>query len=153
MSPSSSCDDAVILCDVNVLLFAYMQQSKNHEMYRAWLNRSLDGDESFGVSDQVLSGVVRISTNRHAMKPASGIEEALQFASAVRSHPNSIVLSPGPRHWGIFTRLCREVGATGNDVPDAYFAALAIEHGCEWITASRGFARFPGLRWRHPLTA
>jgi predicted nucleic acid-binding protein len=34
---------------------------------------------------------------------------------------------------------------------DAYFAALAIEHGCEWITADRGFARFPGLRWRHPL--
>ena len=34
---------------------------------------------------------------------------------------------------------------------DAYFAALAIESGSEWITAHRGFARFPGLRWRHPL--
>ena len=34
---------------------------------------------------------------------------------------------------------------------DAYFAALAIESGSEWITADRGFARFPGLRWRHPL--
>jgi predicted nucleic acid-binding protein len=37
-------------------------------------------------------------------------------------------------------------------VPDAYFAALAIEAGCEWITTDRAFARFKGLRWRHPLT-
>jgi predicted nucleic acid-binding protein len=33
-------------------------------------------------------------------------------------------------------------------VPDAWFAALAIEHGCEWITEDRDYARFPGLRWR-----
>ncbi|MDR7300981.1 putative nucleic acid-binding protein [Haloactinomyces albus] len=41
--------------------------------------------------------------------------------------------------------------AKGNLVPDAYLAAIAIEHGCEWITADRGFARYPGLRWHHPL--
>jgi predicted nucleic acid-binding protein len=39
----------------------------------------------------------------------------------------------------------------GNLVPDAYLAALAIESGSEWITTERGFARYPGLRWRHPL--
>jgi len=27
----------------------------------------------------------------------------------------------------------------------------AIESGCEWITTDRDSARFPGLRWRHPL--
>ena len=30
----------------------------------------------------------------------------------------------------------------------AWFAALAIEHGCEWVTLDRDFERFPGLRWR-----
>ena len=39
----------------------------------------------------------------------------------------------------------------GNDVTDAYLAALAIEHGCEFVTVDKGFKRFPGLRWRHPL--
>ena len=39
----------------------------------------------------------------------------------------------------------------GNLVPDARLAAMAIEHGCEWITTDGDFARFPGLRWRHPL--
>jgi predicted peptidase len=38
-------------------------------------------------------------------------------------------------------------------VTDAYVAALAIEHGCELVTTDSEFARFPGLRWRHPLAA
>ncbi|MBM4037366.1 MAG: type II toxin-antitoxin system VapC family toxin [Planctomycetes bacterium] len=41
--------------------------------------------------------------------------------------------------------------AKGNLVADAFLAALAIENGCEWITTDRDYARFPGLRWRHPL--
>jgi uncharacterized protein len=61
------------------------------------------------------------------------------------------MIRPGPRHWGLFARLCRENGAAGNLVPDAYLAALAIEAGCELITTDRDFARFDGLRWRHPL--
>jgi predicted nucleic acid-binding protein len=31
-------------------------------------------------------------------------------------------------------------------------AALAIEHGCEWVTLDRGFAAFPGLSFRNLLT-
>jgi predicted nucleic acid-binding protein len=30
--------------------------------------------------------------------------------------------------------------------------AVAIEHGCEFVSTDRDFRRFPGLRWRHPLT-
>ena len=41
--------------------------------------------------------------------------------------------------------------ARGNLVPDVYLAALAIETGSEWITTDRDFARFKGLRRRHPL--
>ncbi len=32
-------------------------------------------------------------------------------------------------------------------------AALAIEHGATLVTTDRDFARFPGLRFRHPLTS
>ena len=60
-------------------------------------------------------------------------------------------IAPGPRHWGIFAGLCRTTGVRGNLVPDAYLAALAIESGSEWISTDRDYARFPGLRWRHPL--
>ncbi len=41
--------------------------------------------------------------------------------------------------------------ATGNHVPDAHLAALAIEWGLELQSSDRDFARYPGLRWRDPL--
>jgi len=66
--------------------------------------------------------------------------------------PSCVPVVPGPRHWSIFCRLCREASTRGNRIPDAFLAALAIESGSEWITTDRGFGRFPGLRWRHPLS-
>jgi len=38
-----------------------------------------------------------------------------------------------------------------NVLADAYLAALALESGSDWITTDRDYARFPDLRWRHPL--
>lgn len=61
------------------------------------------------------------------------------------------MIAPGARHFDLFRQLCASVNATGNLVPDAYFAALAIESGSDWITDDRDFTRFAGLRIRHPL--
>jgi predicted nucleic acid-binding protein len=60
------------------------------------------------------------------------------------------VNTPGDRHFDIFESLCQGANARGNLVQDAWFAALAIEAGCEWITLDRDYARFDGLRWRAP---
>ncbi len=70
------------------------------------------------------------------------------FCDQVLSAPNCVRVEPGARHWSIFSRLLRESAAGSKLVPDAYFAALAIEHGCEWVTLDRDFAKFPGLKWR-----
>jgi toxin-antitoxin system PIN domain toxin len=103
------------------------------------------------MADLVLSGFVWVVTNPRVFNVPTPIELALQFADRVRSQPNCVPVAPGPRHWGIFTSLCRSAEVKGNLVPDAYLAALAIESGSEWITSDRDFSRFPGLRWRHPL--
>jgi predicted nucleic acid-binding protein len=79
------------------------------------------------------------------------LEEALAFANLLVDQPHCQVIQPGARHWGIFAGLCRRARASGNLVPDAWFAALAIESGCEWITTDRDYARFEGLRWRAPF--
>ncbi len=60
------------------------------------------------------------------------------------------MVTPGERHWPIFRDLCLKTGTRGPRVSDAWFAALAIEHGCTWITFDRDYARFPGLDWRAP---
>ena len=57
----------------------------------------------------------------------------------------------GQRHWEIYREICQRAEVRGNLVFDAAHAALTIENNCVWITADRDFARFPGLRWRHPL--
>lgn len=141
----------MILCDINVLVFAHREDAVDHERYAAWLDETIDSDEAYGVSEMVLSGFMRIVTNHRIMKSPSTMEEALGFMQDLREQPNTVMLAPGPRNWGIFERLCRDADATGDLVPDAYLAALAIEHGAELITTDRDFARFRGLRWRHPL--
>jgi len=141
----------VILCDVNVLVSAHKEGADRHDEYRAWLEDALNGDEAFGVSDLVLSSVLRIVTHPRVFDPPSTWDRARGFADAVRSAPNGVPIAPGPRHWQIFTELGDKSGVRGNLVPDAYLAALAIESGSEWITADRGFARYPDLRFRHPL--
>lgn len=141
----------MLLCDVNVLVYAHREDAPDHERYRTWLEGVMNGDEAYVVSELVLSGFLRVVTHPKVFAVPSPLDAALEFAEQVRSQPHCVVASAGPRHWEIFTRLCRRAGAKGNRIPDANLAALAIESGCEWVTTDRGFARYPGLRWRHPL--
>lgn len=141
----------MILPDVNVLIRTHREELPEHVRYRAWLEQAVDSDSAFGLSDLVLSGFIRVVTHPRIFLPPSPLPDALSFVNALADQPNRVPIAPGPNHWSVFRRLVTETGARGNLVPDAWFAALAIEHGCEWITADRDFARFPGLRWRHPL--
>lgn len=138
-------------CDVNVLVYAYNEDMPRRAEYQAWLEEMLTGPEPFGVSSTVLSGFVRIVTFPGILPNPMHPTQAVEVAGQIRAAPSAVALEPGPRHWELFAQLCRKVEAKGNTVPDAYLAALAMEHGCEWNTTDRGFARFPGLRWRHPL--
>jgi uncharacterized protein len=55
-------------------------------------------------------------------------------------------------HWTIFLQCIEQIDAKGNDIPDAYHAALAMEWNCEWVTTDKGFKRFKSLKVHHPLT-
>ena len=140
----------MVLVDVNVLVHAFREDAPRHAPLRAWLEELVGSDSAFGVADLILSGFLRVVTHPGVFTPPTPLEKALEFVEALRSQPNCIVVSPGDRHWQIFTRLCREADARGNLVPDAYLAALAIESGSELATTDRDFARFPGLDWRPP---
>ena len=141
----------MVLPDVNVLVYAHRSDSARHGTCRTWLTSVLASDEAYGMSELVLSGFVRVVTHPAVFNPPSSLADALAFASEVLSPEHAVPVVPGPRHWEIFTRLCREADARGNLVPDAYLAALAIESGSEWITTDGDYARFAGLRWRRPV--
>jgi len=143
----------MMLPDVNVLIFAFRAETSQHEICRRWLKSVVEGDGRFAVSTLALSALVRVTTNARSYPRPSSLASALGFCDDVLSLPNCQVVEPGDRHWGIFSRLCIDAGIRGPMVTDAWYAALAIEWGCEWITLDRDFARFPGLRWRTPDAA
>ena len=141
----------MILPDGNVLLYAFRSDSTDHDRYHAWLDGVVNGREAYGMSPQALASMVRISTHPRIYARPNRVVEAFAFCDALTGQPNCQIVRPGSRHWTIFADLCRQARANGNLVQDAWFAALAIEHGCEWITTDRDFARFEGLRWRAPF--
>ncbi|MGH9535075.1 MAG: type II toxin-antitoxin system VapC family toxin [Terriglobales bacterium] len=141
----------MFLADVNVLVYAFRSDSAFHAQCQPWLEEQMAGDQPFGVSELVLSGFLRVVTHRAIFNPPEPWETAVAFTDALRESEVAMPVSPGLRHWDIFTRLCAAAHARGGLVADAYLAALAIESGCEWVTTDGDFARFPGLRWRRPF--
>ena len=140
----------MVLPDVNILVQAFREDSPRYPEIRPWLENLVYSELSFGLSELVLSGFLRVVTHPRVFDPPTPLEEALGFVETLRGLPNCALMAPGPRHWAIFARLCRDSGAQGNLVPDAYLAALAIESGSEWVTTDRDFGRFPGLKWSMP---
>lgn len=141
----------MILPDVNVLILAFHREAEEHQRYKEWLESALTTQPIVGISDYVLSSVTRICTHPRIYSNPSPLNDVLAYCNSIRSLPNVVRVVPGPRHWEIFQQLCDESGAQGNLVADAFLAALAIEVDADWISTDRDFAKFPGLRWRHPF--
>lgn len=140
------------LCDVNVLIYAHRRDSNpEHDQYADWLKAVATGPEAFGISEAVLCGFVRIVTNPRIFVEPTPLDRALAFCQNLRERSQACILKPGDRNWKIFDSLCRDIPAKGKLVSDAWHAALAIEYDCEWYSTDSDFARFPGLKWRHPM--
>lgn len=138
----------MILCDVNVLVCAFRSDAEDHPRYRRWLESVINGPAAYGVAPQVLAGFIRLCTHRRVFVRPSPLHRCFDFCRVLLEQPNATAIVPGERHWSIFESLCKSTAATGDIAQDAWFAALAIESGCEWITTDRDYARFKGLTWR-----
>lgn len=139
------------LPDVNVLIYAHREDAPEHARYATWLRALTASAEPFALSEIVLAGFIRLVTNKKIFSPPTPMETAIAFCQRLATRPRAVMVRPTPRHWEVFVELCRDT--EGPLVSDAYLAALAIEHGCELISTDSDFARFAGLRWRHPLSA
>lgn len=143
----------MILPDVNVLIYAFRRDAAEHALCNAWLTEKVAGDARFGLSPLALGALVRVTTNQRSYHNPSTLAEAFVFCDYLLGQPNCQIVEPGDRHWGIFQRLCMDTATRGPKVTDAWYAALAIEWGCEWVTMDCDFARFPGLKWSMPGAA
>ena len=137
--------------DTNVLVYAHRFDLVEHNDYREMLEIWANDDEPLGVPDVVLSGFVRIMTDRRVFREPTSPAEAWAAVRALREAPAVVALRPTERHWDLFRQLATDIDARGNDVPDAYLAAYALENNATFYSADRGFARFRCITWRHPL--
>jgi hypothetical protein len=136
--------------DVNVLVYAHREETPGHERYAAWLTALAGGSEPFALSELVLHGFIRVVTNGRIFDPPSTCGQVFDFVDELLARPGCTMIRPGLEHWTIFRQLCEDGKLRGKIVADAAHAAVAIESGCEWVTADTDFARFaPLLRWMH----
>lgn len=135
--------------DLNILVAAFRYEHVDHARMRAWLQDAL-ATEQIGLASYVMTGVVRLLTNRAIWERPDTSEIALGHIDALRHNESVIDVAPGPAHWSIFAQLCRDADARGSLVSDAALAAVAIEHGATLVTLDRDFAKFSGLRWEMP---
>lgn len=100
----------------------------------------------------VIFGFVRLVTGSTVLLQPIPPLAALDRVDRWLERDSVTVIEPGPRHLQIVRGLFAATGVGAVLTTDTHLAALAIEHQCELCSNDADFARFPGLRWRNPIS-
>ncbi len=142
-----------MLLDANLLLYAVDARSPQNRAASAWLETVLNGDRRVGIPWQTVGAFLRISTHpRVTTEPLSALDAWAYVESWLAADPVWVPPATGATA-SVLRRLVATYHVTGNLVPDAQLAALAIEHGLVLCSADGDFARFDELRWENPLAS
>jgi len=136
--------------DVNVLVQACIAGTRHHGPARAWLLQQRNAPQGLGLFSVVVSGFLRVVTDRRVFSEPLSAEAAVSFVDGLTASPTVRILEPGPRHWSLFRELVLADRPASVDMTDVYLAAAAIERDAVWASFDRGFARFQSLRWINP---
>jgi len=140
-----------MLVDANLLLYAVDESSPWHAAASTWLSESLNGPTRVGLPWQSVGAFLRLSTHPRAAANPLSAAGAWECADAWLKAPAAWIPQPTERHATVLGRLVTTYHLTGNLIPDAQLAALALEHGLTMCSADSDFARFKELRWENPL--
>lgn len=142
----------MIVLDANLLLYAYDRGSDKHAEARAWVEETFSSGYPVGLPWQTVSAFMRIVTNPRLSRRRFTAAEVVEIVDEWLNQPNVRLLGPGEQHWSFLRQMMVDGQARGPLVTDAQLAALTIEYGGVLHTTDRDFSRFPGLRWKNPIT-
>jgi toxin-antitoxin system PIN domain toxin len=138
--------------DTNVLIYAEIRSSPQHEEARRLLGELAEGALPWAIPWPCIYEFLRIVTHPRVYHPPVPLSVALHDLRSILDSPTLLLLHETPNHSDVMMRVLKESGATGNLVYDAHIAALCLEHGItELISGDRDFARFPSLTVRNPF--
>ena len=144
----------MIIPDVNILVYAFRSDTPQHSSAKEWLEGVRRSPEPLGLPDTVLTGFLRVVTNRKIFSEPAEMPEALSFTSTLQQSPNCRTIHPSSAAWDRFAAFAaHDPYIVGNLVPDAWLASIAISSGARLATADAGFARFERLKWFNPVRA
>lgn len=141
----------MISLDVNVLVYAFRQDSVKHEECRDWLSKQIRNRNGLVLIDIVLVGFLRICTHSKIFREPSSISEATNFLTVMISNPNVTLTSSTPETWHTFSRILKKTNVQGNKISDAWLAAIAMERNVTWISTDSDFNLFPNLKLLNPF--
>jgi toxin-antitoxin system PIN domain toxin len=142
-----------MLLDANLLLYAVDADSKHNPVAATWLEETLGGANRIGLPWQTIGAFLRIVTHPRVTANPLSASDARSYVADWLAVPVVWIPPATESTARVYARICAQADVTGNLVPDAQLAALAIEHGVELASADSDFQRFPGLRWINPLSA
>ena len=141
----------MIVPDVNLLIFAYHEQSPYHEAASQWWEGLINGDETVGIPWAVSMGFVRQMANPSILETPMRPSESLGRVKSWFQYAHIRSLDPGANHLTHLQNILDAVAGGAKLVTDAHIAALAIEHQAVVHSHDSDFRRFPGLQWYNPL--
>ena len=140
-----------MLLDANLLLYAVDLSSPHHDHAARWLEQILNGDRRVGFPWQTIGAFVRIITHPRIARDPLTSTQAWGYIDQWLATGPAWIPPATERTARVLGSLATTMSITGNLVPDAQLAALAIEHGLEVMSADTDFAKFSDVRWRNPL--
>ncbi len=140
-----------MIVDVNILIYARTPDTPEHDVARAWLEGALNGPARVGLPWTSLIGFARIATNPRSARQPLTPDEAMAQIAAWLDAPAAWIPTETDDHATVLSDLVLRHRITGDLMPDAHLAALAIQYGVEVVSTDGDFARFPEIRWINPL--
>jgi toxin-antitoxin system PIN domain toxin len=140
-----------MLIDANILLYAVDSSSRHHSRAASWLTERLNAPARMGMPWESLGAFLRLSTHPRAAAEPLAPRDAWAFVRDWLARPGVWTPTPTEDHADVLQTLIERYDVSGNLVPDAHLAALAIEHGLTVCSADTDFARFSEIRWENPL--
>lgn len=143
----------MIAVDTNILVYGIRREMEFHAQALRLLTQLAESDRAWAIPWPCVYEFLRVVTHPRVFTPPSTLEEAFRTLGELRRSPALNFIGPGPLHLDNLIGMAESSGVRGNLFFDANIAALCREHGVtEILTMDRDFARFAGLKVRHPFS-